>query len=96
MTQLDDLNAKIATLGTALDNVGTALGTLATDSAKSFADLKAAIASGSPTDLTAALAGMDTQIGKLTTISANLQTLDTEALAADPAAATTPPPPAAS
>lgn len=88
-TQLDDLNSKITAIGTGLDNLGTALTKVATDTAKSFADLKAAITAGAtPADLTVQLQAMDSNIAKLTTLASNVSQLDTDALAADPSAPT--------
>lgn len=62
--------------------LGTNIATLQTDMAKAFSDLEAAVASGNPTDVAAAV----TAIG---TFNTSLQSLDASALAAD---ATTAPP----
>lgn len=92
MAQIDDLNAKITALGTGLDNLGAALAKVATDAAKSFADLKAAIQAGATgTDLTTQLQAMDSNIAKLSALSDTVSQLDTDSLAADPAVVTPPP-----
>lgn len=95
MTQLDDLNTKLAAQGTAIDNIGTALTTLSTDNAKALADLKAAIAaaqgSGTLPDISAQLQALDANNAKLATIASNVASLDAADIAADPTAVTTPP-----
>jgi len=65
MTQLDDLNTKIATIQTSISTLGT-------DLTKAIADLKAQIAAGQ--DLTAPLAALDA-------VATSLTSLDTQAKA---------------
>lgn len=65
--------------------VQASLAKLQTDNAKAFADLQAAVASGNPTDVANA-------VSALSAINTALQSLDTAAIAADPANAPAPAP----
>ncbi len=84
MSQLEDLNAKLDTLGTAADGIVTSLTTLKTDLDKTLADLAAKIKAGAgATDLTSTLAKVQAVSDKLTPIVTSITELDTETTGAD-------------
>lgn len=84
MTQIEDLNAKLAAVQTAIDGVAAEVATAATDAQKAFDDLKAKIAAGAaPTDLSEPLAAADSALQKLAAVSQSLSDVDAAAVAAD-------------